>query len=155
MKYLIISILILFTVELSAQEYVDFVSEDDISIEYKWRKKQVLKKGSPYVMYLKIYNSGIESAQVRFEMFYYKNATVFSNSGVMEYCIKPGQKIKGKKWDLVFQSDIKTMKEIDDRSFSWEIDLIKIDKNADCETGLRFSLEPKHELDCSELSDDQ
>ena len=130
--------------QLSAQEYIEKISKDDISIEYKWKKQHALKKDSPYVLWLKISNRGIDRCLVSFELLFYWNATLRSRSGIREYCLKPGQKIRGKTWDLVFQSNIKTLEEIDDPMFLWELDSLNIQRNADCETGLKFSLQPAH-----------
>ena len=143
--FILTACFVLVTVQLAAQNYIERISKDDLNIEYKWRKQHLLKKDSPYVLYLKISNTGIDRCQVGFELLFYWNATLHSRSGRREYCLKPGQKIHGKTWDLVFQSNIKTMEEIDDPMFLWEIDSLEIRRNADCETGLKFSLEPKHE----------
>lgn len=148
MKYLIISITLFFwSTVIYGQEYVDFVTQDEVKIEYKWRKKDLLKKDSPYVMYLRITNKSIDRKMVSFELFYFLNGLTHSKSGFKEYCIKAGQTIKGKRWDLVFESDIKTLEEIDDRSFLWEIEKLKVETSDYCETGLKLKLEPAHETD--------
>lgn len=148
MKYIIILTTLFFMpLFINAQEYVDFISKDDVKFEYKWRKKNLLKKDSPYVMYVKITNYGIDRKKVSFELFYFLNGMTHSKSGYKEYCIKPGQTIKGKRWDLVFESDIKTLEEINDRSFLWEIEKLKIETGEYCETGLKLRLEPAHEPD--------
>lgn len=147
MKYILTLMLIfLMPLMIFGQEYVDFVSKDDVKFEYKWRKKNLLKSDSPYVLYLRIKNTGFEKKLVSFELFYFWNGVVHSRSGYKEYCIRPGQKIWGKRWNLAFQSDIKTLEEINDRSFSWEIEKIKVEDNDLCKSGLKLKLEPAHKM---------
>ncbi len=147
MKNLIILLsLFLLPALINAQEYVDFVSKDEIKIEYKWRKEKLLKKNSPYVLFLRITNTGVEKKLVSFELFYYLNAVTHSRSGFKEYCIKPGQSISGKRWNLAFKSNIKTLEKINDRSFMWEIEKLKVENNELCKTGLRLKLEPAHNM---------
>ncbi|OFX20905.1 MAG: hypothetical protein A2041_05430 [Bacteroidetes bacterium GWA2_31_9b] len=147
MKNLITIMIILFMpIFIYGQEYVDFTSQDDVKFEYKWRKKNLLKKDSPYVLYLKITNKGFERKLVSFELFYFWNGFTHSRSGYKEYCIKPGKKICGKRWDLAFKSEIKTLEEIHDRRFSWEIEKIKIEESEFCKSGFRLKLEPAHNM---------
>jgi len=147
MKKITIIFTLLFAFFISdAQEYVDFVSKDEIKIEYKWRKESLFKKNSPYVLFLRITNTGVEKKLVSFELFYYLNATTHSRSGFKEYCIKPGKSISGKRWNLAFKSDIKTLEEIYDRSFMWEVEKLKVVNNELCKTGLRLRLEPAHDM---------
>lgn len=145
MKYLTIILLFISSFAFS-QEYVEMLSKDDITIEYKWRKKDFLKKDSPYVLYLKITNNGFEQMLVNFELIYYWNLMPHSHSGVLEYCIKPGKTIKGKRWDLVFQSEIKTLREIHDRQFKWDIVEFEANISENCNSGLKLKVEPAHQM---------
>ncbi|HAF31023.1 MAG TPA: hypothetical protein DCG75_18450 [Bacteroidales bacterium] len=147
MKNLVIILtLILFPILTNSQEYVDFVSKDGIKIEYKWRKEKLLQKNSPYVLFLRITNTGVEKKLVSFELFYFLNAVTHSRSGFKEYCIKPGQRIKGKRWNLAFKSNIKTLEQINDRSFMWEIEKLNVVNNELCKSGLRLKMEPAHNM---------
>lgn len=129
---------------LQAQDYADLLTKDDIRFEYRWVKSSFLKRDSPYVMKVRITNSGLEQALVRFEMLYYFKEVLHSRSGELEYCLKQGQSISGRRWGLVFSSDIKTMEEIHDRDFSWEVDVLLIDKDSECQPGLKLNLQPRH-----------
>jgi hypothetical protein len=144
-----IIVIILIPVIVQGQEYVDFASKDDVKFEYKWRKKNLLKSDSPYVLYLRIKNNGFEKKLVSFELFYFWNGVVHSRSGYKEYCIRPGQKIGGKRWNLAFQSDIKTLEEIHNRSFTWEIEYINVEENELCRSNLKLKLEPAHNMKIS------
>lgn len=147
MKYLISSLAFLFVVLTSnAQEYIEYKTQDDIKIEYKWRKKCKLKKNSPYVLYLRITNNSVEKKLVGFELFYFWNESTHSRSGYKEYCIRAGKTINGKRWNLVFKSDIKTLEEIHSDNFSWEIEHLTVTKNELCKSGLRLRLEPAHDM---------
>jgi len=147
MKYIvIITSLFLMPLFLNAQEYVDFTTKDDIKFEYMWKKQHPLKKDSPYVLYVKITNNSVDRKLVGFELFYFWNGVTHSRSGYREYCIRSGQTISGKKWNLAFKSEIKTLEEIHDRSFIWEIEKLNIEISDNCNAGLKLKLEPAHEV---------
>jgi len=147
MKTLLTIALLIVLIPLHAQDYADLLTKDDIRFEYKWVRANMFKRDSPYVMKVRITNKGLEQTLVRFEMLYYFNEVLHSRSGEQEYCLKPGQSITGRRWDLVFMSDIKTMEEIHDRAFSWEVDVLTIDKDSECQPGLKLNLQPRHQME--------
>ena len=155
MKHLILLISILFSsLIISAQEYVKMGSKDDVVVEYKWRKKNFFKKESPYLMYIQVSNIGFDKKVVGFEILYFWDGMVMSRSGYNEYCLKPKAVLRGKNWNLVYQSNIKTLEEINDRRFSWELDSLIVQDGGDCKTGLRIKLEPKHKINILKDTDD-
>jgi len=154
-RMIICGMLLFFFVGVDAQEYVELESKNEVTIDYKWKKKNFLKKNSPYLLHIRISNNSIQQKQVGFELLYYWDGVLKSRSGYKEYCIKPGQVIRGRKWDLVYQSDIKTLEEIHDRSFLWELDNFNTEDNPHCKTGLKLKIElqPSYKTNISNKSE--
>jgi len=127
-----------------AQDYIEKATLDSITIEYKWSGSQALKKDSPEALFLQVTNQGTLKKLVSFELLYYQTGVLQSRSGIKEYCIKPGQTIRGKRWNLVFES-VGNMADADgDSGFSWELDNLTVEQNKTCDTGLRWRLAPEH-----------
>jgi hypothetical protein len=99
---------------------------------------------------LRISNNGFDKKLINFELFYFWNLTTHSRSGELEYCLEPGKTIKGKRWNLVFRSDIKMLKEIHDRDFTWKIEDFKSEVNESCNPRLQLRLEPAHKMNRAE-----
>jgi hypothetical protein len=141
---LIVVLLILVDGAVKAQDYKEKITQDSIKISYKWRKSKKLKKDSPYVLMLQLENLSSTKVTVSFMVRYYWKAQLHSGSKLMEYCIKSGKKIKGKKWNLAFYSKNFTMDDYLDPMFSWIIDDVKAEKNELCNPCLKLEINPAY-----------
>ena len=128
-------------VHISAQGWKQEISQDSISISYKWQKEKILKKHSPYVLLLKVKNNRKNKVTISFVVIYYWKAQIHSTSETKRYCIKSGQTIKGKKWNLAFESDFIVMNKYLDPMFSWKIGRLKVEENKNCNNGLKLRLQ--------------
>lgn len=129
---------------INAQDYREKIRRDSVKISYKWRKDKILKKDSPHVLILQLENLSSSKVSLSFYVLFYWKAQLHSGSKLKEYCLRPGKKIKGKKWGLAFNSTVFTMNEYLDPLFSWYIDDLKVDKNQSCDPGLKLKLEPAY-----------
>jgi len=127
-----------------AQNFKKKLSQDSITISYKWEKEKRFKKESPYVLTLQLENHREQKVAVSFIVLYYWKAQLHSTSETKKYCLKTGQTIKGKRWDLTFKSDFIVLDKYLDPLFTWEISRLKIKKNYDCEPGLKLRLTPAY-----------
>jgi len=143
-KVLAVGLSLVWGTSLYAQDFKEKLSQDSITISYKWEKEKRLKKESPYVLTLKLESHRKQKAVVSFVVLYYWKAQLHSTSKTKKYCLKPGQTIKGKRWDLTFKSDFIVLDEHLDPLFTWEISRLKIEKNKDCEPGLKLRFTPAY-----------
>jgi len=144
-KRLLLVLLFVFpTIHISAQEWKQKVSQDSITILYKWEKEKGFKKNSPFVLSLKVKNKRATKVTISFVVLYYWKIKLHSTSKTKMYCLKAGQTIKGKKWNLAFTSDFIVMDKFLDPMFTWEIGRLKVEPNKDCEPGLRLRLQPAY-----------
>lgn len=126
------------------QDYENKITEDSISISYTWQKEKRLKKNSPYSLLLQVENQRNTKVVVSFVVLYYWKAQLHSTSNSKTYCLKPGQVIKGKRWNLAFKSDFIVMDKYLDPMFNWEISRLTVKENKDCKTGLRLKFQPAY-----------
>ncbi len=130
--------------KVNAQDYEEKITQDSIKISYKWRKDKKLKKDSPHVLILQLENHSSKKVTVSFSVLFYWKAQLHSNSKLKEYCLKPGKKIKGKKWGLAFNSTVFTLNEYLDPMFSWSIEDLKVKENDSCNPRLKLKIEPAY-----------
>jgi hypothetical protein len=126
------------------QNYKNKITKDSISISYTWQKEKRLNKNSPYILLLQVKNQRNTKVVVSFVVLYYWKAQLHSTSDTKKYCLKPGQVIKGKRWNLAFKSDFIVLDEYLDPMFNWEISRLTVEENKDCKTGLRLKLQPAY-----------
>jgi hypothetical protein len=127
--------------KVNAQDYKEKIMQDSIKISYKWRKDKKLKKDSPHVLMLQLENLSSRKVTVSFSVLFFWKAQLHSSSNLKEYCLKPGKKIKGKKWGLAFNSTVFTLNEYLDPMFSWYIEDLKVKENDSCNPRLKLKLE--------------
>jgi hypothetical protein len=127
--------------KIKAQEYKEKITQDSIKISYKWQKAKKLKKDSPYVLMLQLENLSSSKVSVSFLVLFYWKAQLHSSSKTKEYCIKPGKKIRGKKWGLAFNSTVFMLNNYLDPMFSWYIDDLQVRENESCNPRLKLRLE--------------
>lgn len=143
-RNLIFTILLFVSVSLIAQDYKEKLTNEGIRIDYKWRQEKLLVKNSPDALFLKITNNSDNKKLVGFEINYFRNGIRTFGSDYQEYCLKPGQTIRGKRWNLAFPYVSNENEKISDEQFSWELDSLMIENNSSCESGLRLRLVPEH-----------
>lgn len=133
-----------FTNPVNAAGYEEALIKDSLKITYKWRKYKRLKKNSPEVLMLKLENLRDKKVTVSFRVLFYWEGTLHSSSVIQNYCIKPGQKIKGKKWELAFYSPEFTEEKYSNPFFSWYVDELRVEENPNCKPGLKLKLVPSY-----------
>jgi len=124
--------------------YEEVMTKDSIKISYKWRKYKRLNKNSPKVLMLKLENLRKTKVTVSFRVLFHWKGMLHSNSSKKEYCIKPGQTIKGNKWELAFYSPDFSEEDYNDPFFSWYVDEFIVEENPDCRSGLKLKLVPSY-----------
>ncbi len=129
---------------LSANDFKEKVTKDSIKITYKWAKEKRQKEDSSYVLVLQLENLASQKVTVSFSVLYYWKVQLHSSSEEKEYCLRAGQKIKGKRWGLVFKSSVFSVNEYLDPLFSWYVDDLKVSKNDSCNSCLKLKLEPAY-----------
>ena len=143
-KVLIMGYILTGNTTLFAQDFKEKLSQDSITFSYRWEKAQRFKKESPYVLTLQLENQSNQKVVVQFVVLYYWKSQLHSTSDTKKYCLKPGQSIKGKRWDLTFESDFIVLEDYLDPLFTWEISRLKVQKNKSCEPGLKLRLTPAY-----------
>lgn len=127
-----------------ASGFEEALTKDSIRISFKWRKYKRLRKNSPEVLMLKLENLRETKVTVSFRVLFHWKGTLHSRSRTKEYCMKPGQKIKGKKWELAFYSPDFSKEDYNDPFFSWYADDILVEENPECTPGLKLNLVPSY-----------
>jgi len=141
---LIMVCLFLFPEPVNGAGFEEVLTQDSIKISYKWRKYQRFKKNSPEVLVLKLENLRKTRVTVSFRVLFHWEGMLHSRSNNKEYCMKPGQKIKGKRWELVFYSSELSEEDYHNPFFAWYVDELHVEENADCTPGLELQLAPAY-----------
>jgi hypothetical protein len=142
--FFITALMLLIVKPAYSQDFRKKLTQDSITISYKWEKEKRFKKNSPYILVLQIENHRKTKVAVSFVVLYYWKVQLHSTSDTKKYCLKPRQIIKGKRWNLAFKADFIVMEEYLDPLFTWEISRLKVEKNENCKTGLKLKLEPAY-----------
>jgi hypothetical protein len=119
-------------------DFIEWVQKDSVTISYKWKQYGLFKKDKPFQLVLKIENRNPQRISLDFRVGYYWGAVLKKSSDRVEYCVKPGKKIKGKLWDLVFESGGYKESQLKDPMFTFDLTEIKIREDPECRT--RFNL---------------
>lgn len=120
------------------------MTKDSIKISYKWRKYKRLRKNSPEVLMLKLENLRNAKVTVSFRVVFHWKGSLHSRSSIKEYCMKPEQTIKGKKWELAFYSQDFAKEDFTNPFFSWFVEDIHVEENQLCTPGLKLKLVPSY-----------
>lgn len=116
--------------------YIYKESQDNVTISYKWKRYGLFKKDKPIRLVLRIENDNPYRIQVNFSVDYYWRAVRRASSEKADYCIKPNGRIKGKIWNLAFDTGPFSENEILDARFMWDISDFSIQHEADCKPRL-------------------
>ncbi|MFO7658339.1 MAG: hypothetical protein R6W78_14875 [Bacteroidales bacterium] len=143
-QLLIITFMVLPPGIIKAQEYKEKIVQDSIKISYRWQKDRKLEKDSTHLLMLQLENLSSTKVTVSFSVLFYWKAQLHSSSKIKEYCIKPGKKIRGKKWGLAFISRVFTLNDNFDPMFSWYVDGLEVRKNNSCNPRLKHKPEPAY-----------
>lgn len=143
-RLLLVTFLVSSYGNVKAQEYKEKIIQDSIKISYRWQKDMKLEKDSTHLLMLQLENLSSSKVTVSFSVLFYWKAQLHSSSKIKEYCIKPGKKIRGKKWGLAFNSTVFTLNDNLDPMFSWYIDDLEVRKNNLCNPRLKLKLEPAY-----------
>ncbi len=143
-RLLIIAFLLSIYGTIDAQVYKEKITKDSIRISYKWQKEKCLRKDSPIVLMLQLENLSKAKVKVSFEVLYYWKVQLQSGSKTVEYCIKPGKRIRGKRKGLAFQSPGIAQNDFRDPLFSWLIDDLRVEKNDPTHTSINIKTNTNH-----------
>jgi len=124
----------------SAGNYIEKYNDENITISYKWRRKHFFIKNSPLILVLKIRNDNPHKVKVNFSVDYFWKTVIHSSSDTNTWCIKAGDKVKGKIRGLAFTTGSLTKQQIYDESFTWDISGFRVEHNSDCKTELIFRI---------------
>ncbi|GAB4383285.1 MAG: hypothetical protein Kow0075_15390 [Salibacteraceae bacterium] len=113
--------------------YKEYHNEAGIVIYGKWKYAKPFKQG-PLILCLKVENSSGETRSVSFDVNYYNIATVSEVIEFRDLCLKPGQKLKGRKHGLCLQSEEFTNEELFSEDFHWKIESLKAPPQNDCDS---------------------
>ena len=117
----------------SAQkEYTKVSSEDGVEFSYLWKKSKVLKKDSPMILFIQVYNSNTYPASVNFTVEFYWNAIRSASSESQNLCIKAGKKSKGKIKNLTFEKAGYSDQDIGSVNFSLDVSGVSVKKVETC-----------------------
>jgi hypothetical protein len=122
--------------------------KEDIVISYQWKKPGIFRKDGPLRLVLKIQNHNPHRVMIKFRVNYYWKTILSATSRQMEYCLRPGQSIRGKYRDLVFSAGHFNEEQILGDNFLWEISDLAISHHAKCKNSLIIKLKPDiHEIE--------
>ena len=116
---------------------------DSVILSYKWRKPGWFSKDTTPNLVLRIKNMNPHKVLVRFHVVYYWRTIRTASTRRIEFCIKPGNTIRGRMWGLVFPSAGFTEAQLNDRLFAWKISDLEILHSADCKNRLRIMMHPE------------
>ncbi len=105
-KYLCIVFLLFISIQSKSQILADssLLVKDKIELTYKWKKPCLLSKNKSYKLLTQIKNMNDYDLRFAFQIAFYKSGIIVSESDTIVNCIDAQQKIKGRKYALVFDT---------------------------------------------------
>jgi hypothetical protein len=122
-------------------DFVDRFQKNSVTISYKWKQYGLFKKDKPYRLVLKIENRNPRRILLGFRVNYFWGAVLKKSSDRVQYCVKPGKKIRGKLRGLVFESGGYIESQLKDPMFTFDLTEIQIGEDPECRT--RFNMKLK------------
>lgn len=105
-KYLGVVFLLFMALQSKSQILADssLLAKDKIELTYKWKKPCLLSKNKTYRLQAQIKNMNDYDLRFAFQIAFYKSGIIVSESDTIVNCLSAGQKIKGRKYALVFDT---------------------------------------------------
>lgn len=104
-------------------EYESCYEKDNLVISAKWVNSKAKDKKSPLELRLKIENKSAYDMEFSYEILLYMDKVLREKTEVEKYTIKAG-KVKVGKWNGIrFLPTTLSNKDINSKSFSWEINV--------------------------------
>lgn len=132
------SIVVLFTFILATssiyaqEELKEKLTKDGVIVTYEWKPSDKKDPESKLQLCVVINNTNEHAVKMAFTVEFYFKGEVHEESLIQKMCLKPGKKIKGKKYGLCWISDELTNEEINGSDFKWEMGELKIEKKDAC-----------------------
>lgn len=105
--------------------------KDNVTVSYRWKAKNALKKDSPIKLVIRIDNDDASPAEISFEILYYWDALQKASSGELTYCLKANKAFTGDIKKSGFDNADFTDEQLVSDHFEMELSdlkIIKIDK---------------------------
>ncbi|MCF8372718.1 MAG: hypothetical protein K9H64_13920 [Bacteroidales bacterium] len=128
MKHIILTIGLmivtgLFMMSIAQADYESCYEKDNLVISAKWVNSKTKDKKSPLELRLKIENKSPYDMEFSYEILLYMDKVLREKTEVEKYTIKAG-KVKVGKWNGIrFLPTTLNNKDINSKSFSWEINV--------------------------------
>jgi len=129
-KIFILAILFYSTVNMFAQKYQPFKSQDGVDFSNAWLKPG-FTEGKPVELLFKIKNNNKYAVLLTYSVDYYLNGEL-KESVELYYCLKAKKTATGKLNGLFFISEKLTNEQILSKGFKWELNDLKVKEVTDC-----------------------
>ena len=107
-------------------------NESNVRFYGEWKKSKKCKKDSPLMLAITVQNNGTKSIETTFKIMFFDTGMAAEESEPITLCIEPNKKKKGRKYGLCIVSEQFSNEQIQNASFTWEIDDIEV-KELDAE----------------------
>ena len=108
------------------------LNKDGVKITYEWKPSDKKDADSKLQLCVVVNNTNEHAVKMAFTVEFYFKGEIHEESLIQKMCLKPGKKIKGKKYGLCWISDELTNEEINGPDFKWELGELKMEKKDAC-----------------------
>ena len=112
-------------------EYHYFDEKDQVKIEYRWTRSNMLDRNSDAVLYLQITNLNDHPVLISFDLGFYQDDQLFLESKGNTLCLNPGQRRRGSRTDMRFSAPGIGLRQVESDDFSWDMIRFEV-KEATC-----------------------
>lgn len=134
-KVTFVIVLILISLSVYSQQKEvksDMLSLNGVEFWHKWKSSKCSKK-TPVQLNVKVKNTNTYSVKVELQINYFQSGILKEQSDTISLCLNPNQTKQGSKNGLNFSSGSFTKAEINNPSFTYEVNPIKIIKMRSCQ----------------------
>lgn len=136
MKSLVVLIfmgLLLFSPQVFAQRgFNDYGTHHDIRIQYRWARQNPFDQNSNAALVLRLTNNREYAVIANFSVNFYRNGQLIFESRENNYCMEPGQSIRGAYAYLRFMAEGITLPMTGDPAFDWNIGDVTVKRVESC-----------------------
>lgn len=111
-------------------EYHYFDTIENVKIEYRWTRANLLSRSSDAVLYLQITNNNDFPVHITYDVGFYQDEQLFLESKDNVICLNPGQRRRGSRTDMRFSAPGIGMDAVEGPDFSWDIIVFHIEEKS-------------------------
>lgn len=113
-------------------DWQEKMTSENVVIKSRWKESKRKNENKEAVLNLLIENNNSSPVNIKFKVSYFDVGVAKETSDEISVCIKSNKKAKGRKSGLCLSSSGKSMTDIGDEAFTWEIVDLVVEKTNAC-----------------------